>query len=148
MGVIEFRNMTLADIEAVKQIDQRSFPVPWPEHVYYEELNNNQYAQYFVVTANQKVIGFCGTWMVLDEAQITNIAIDPDYRNHGYGQALFQYVITEAVARGIERLSLEVRVSNLKAQRIYKKFGLQPGGIRKNYYSDNQEDALVLWVNL
>ncbi|MGP4042605.1 ribosomal protein S18-alanine N-acetyltransferase [Gracilibacillus sp. D59] len=148
MAKVQFRKMDVSDIEAVKEIDKRSFPIPWPDDIYEEELTKNQYAQYFVATLNEKVVGFCGSWMVLDEAQITNIAIDPDYRGKGYGQGLFQYVINNAVARGIHHLSLEVRVSNITAQKMYKKFGLKPGGIRKNYYSDNQEDALVLWVKL
>lgn len=148
MVKIQFRKMKASDIDAVKEIDKRSFPIPWPKDIYEEELTKNQYAQYFVATLDEKIIGFCGSWMVIDEAQITNIAIDPDYRGKGYGQGLFQYVINYAVAHGIRHLSLEVRVSNLTAQRMYKKFGMQPGGIRKNYYSDNQEDALVLWVNL
>ncbi|SFM14548.1 ribosomal-protein-alanine N-acetyltransferase [Gracilibacillus orientalis] len=148
MAKVQFRIMTETDIEAVKEIDKRSFPIPWPDDIYKEELTKNQYAQYFVATLNDKVVGFCGSWMVLDEAQITNIAIDPDYRGQGYGQGLFQYLINYAVAHGIRHLSLEVRVSNITAQQMYKKFGMKLGGIRKNYYSDNQEDALVLWVNL
>ncbi|MFD2655867.1 ribosomal protein S18-alanine N-acetyltransferase [Gracilibacillus thailandensis] len=148
MARVQFRKMEESDIEEVKEIDKRSFSIPWPDDIYEEELKKNHYAQYFVATLNKKVIGFCGSWMVLDEAQITNIAIDPDHRGKGYGQGLFQYVINYAVARGIRHLSLEVRVSNQTAQRMYKKFGMKPGGIRKNYYSDNQEDALVLWVNL
>ena len=71
MAVIEFRQMTPADIEPVKQIDQRSFSVPWPDHIYQEELSSNQYARYYVVTKGQTVIGFCGTWMVIDEEGFT-----------------------------------------------------------------------------
>ncbi|MDX8047577.1 ribosomal protein S18-alanine N-acetyltransferase [Gracilibacillus sp. S3-1-1] len=148
MANIAFRKMELSDIDFVQTIEERSFPTPWPRYIYEEELTNNKHAQYFVATVNEQVVGFCGSWMVLDEAQITNIAIDPDYRGKGYGQGLFQYVINYAVAHEIHHLSLEVRVSNLTAQRMYKKFGMEPGGIRKNYYSDNQEDALVLWVKL
>ncbi|WP_163538259.1 ribosomal protein S18-alanine N-acetyltransferase [Gracilibacillus sp. YIM 98692] len=148
MDKIVFRKMTENDIEAVSQIDEKSFPKPWPKQIYYEEMNLNQYAKYFVTTVNEEVVGFCGTWMVLDEAQVTNIAIHPAYRGRGLGEGLFQYVINYAVAHDVKHLSLEVRMSNLVAQRMYKKFGLQPGGVRKNYYTDNQEDALVLWVNL
>ncbi|WP_058306285.1 ribosomal protein S18-alanine N-acetyltransferase [Gracilibacillus massiliensis] len=148
MAKVQFRKMKESDIEAVMNIDKRSFPKPWPEDIYYEELNNNNYAVYFVALVDNKIVGFCGCWMILDEAQITNIAVDPSYRGKGYGQGLFQYVINYGIAHGIRLLSLEVRVSNVAAQRMYKNFGLQPGGIRKNYYTDNQEDAIVLWVNL
>ncbi|MFC4389344.1 ribosomal protein S18-alanine N-acetyltransferase [Gracilibacillus marinus] len=145
---IEIREMTEADIESVLEIDQLSFANPWPINIYYDELNKNSYAHYFVVTVDQKVVGFCGTWIVIDEAQITNIAIHPAYRGKRYGDGLFQHVINFAIANNVSRLSLEVRVSNIPAQQLYKKYGLVPGGIRKNYYTDNQEDALVLWVNL
>lgn len=148
MARVEFRRMKESDIEAVMYIDMLSFPKPWPENIYYEELRNNKYATYFVAVVDNEIVGFCGAWMVFDEAQITNIAIDPSHRGMGYGQGLFQYVINYGIAHGIKHLSLEVRVSNVAAQRMYKKFRLQPGGIRKNYYTDNQEDALVLWVNL
>ncbi|ENH96412.1 ribosomal-protein-alanine N-acetyltransferase [Gracilibacillus halophilus YIM-C55.5] len=140
--------MTKEDIDYVYDVDKRSFVTPWPKDIYYEEMTRNQYARYFVATVDQQVVGFCGTWMVIDEAQITNIAIDPAYRGRQLGTGLFQYVMNEAIANGVKRLSLEVRVSNVVAQRMYKKFGLVPGGIRKNYYVDNHEDALVLWVNL
>ncbi|SHN35197.1 ribosomal protein S18-alanine N-acetyltransferase [Gracilibacillus kekensis] len=148
MAKVQFRKMKESDIEAVRNIDKQSFPKPWPEDIYYEELKNNNYAVYFVAIVDDNIVGFCGCWMILDEAQITNIAVDPSYRGKGYGQGLFQYVINYGIAHGIRLLSLEVRVSNIVAQRMYKNFGLQPGGIRKNYYTDNQEDAIVLWVNL
>ncbi|SES24129.1 ribosomal-protein-alanine N-acetyltransferase [Gracilibacillus ureilyticus] len=148
MNKVEFRQMTEADIDRVYEIDLLSFPKPWPKDIYYEEMQTNNFARYFVAVVGDEIVGFCGSWMILDEAQITNIAIDPAYRGNHYGEGLFQYVLNYAVANGVKRLSLEVRVSNLVAQRMYKKFGLLPGGIRKNYYTDNQEDALVLWVNL
>ncbi|MFC4401787.1 ribosomal protein S18-alanine N-acetyltransferase [Gracilibacillus xinjiangensis] len=148
MSSLDFRQMTEADIDRVYEIDCLSFPKPWPKDIYYEEMRTNNFARYFVATLDDEVIGFCGSWIVLDEAQITNIAIEPAHRGNRYGEGLFQYVMNYAVANGVKHLSLEVRVSNLVAQKMYKKFGLIPGGIRKNYYTDNQEDALVLWVNL
>ncbi|KAB8125694.1 ribosomal-protein-alanine N-acetyltransferase [Gracilibacillus oryzae] len=148
MSNLAFRQMTEADIDRVYEIDSLSFPKPWPKDIYQEELKTNNFARYFVATLDEEIIGYCGSWMILDEAQITNIAIAPSYRGNHYGEGLFQYVLNYAIANGIKHLSLEVRVSNLTAQKMYKKFGLVPGGIRKNYYTDNQEDALVLWVNL
>ena len=148
MSKYRIRKMEIADIESVMLVDERSFPKPWTKEIYTQEVTNNSYAYYFVMEVDDKIVGFCGLWLVMDEAQITNIAIDPDYRGNKYGEALFQYVMNFAIANHARILSLEVRVSNLTAQSLYKKFGLQPGGIRKNYYTDNHEDALVLWVNL
>ncbi|RCW62198.1 ribosomal protein S18-alanine N-acetyltransferase [Saliterribacillus persicus] len=142
------RKMSVDDIEEVSAIENESFTVPWSKKTYQDELTLNQYANYFVILSNDVIVGFCGMWLVIDEAQITNIAIRKAYRGKRFGEALFQYVLNYAIAHHASRLSLEVRVSNLVAQRLYKKFGLVPGGIRRNYYTDNQEDALVLWVNL
>lgn len=148
MSKLRVREMREEDIDTVHLIDQQSFTDPWSKDIYYEEITKNKYAEYFVILYQEEIVGFCGSWMVLDEAQITNIAIAPTHKGKGYGTYLFQYVINFAVLHGIKKLSLEVRVSNITAQKMYKKFGMKPGGIRKNYYPDNQEDALVLWVNL
>lgn len=142
------RQMTVEDIDQVKKIEAESFTLPWTEDIYQKELTENNYAYYYVIAINQQIIGFCGVWIVVDEAQITNIAISSRYRGHGYGASLFQYVINQAILAGSVRLSLEVRISNIIAQKLYRKFGLKPAGIRKNYYTDNNEDAIVMWVNL
>ncbi|MDC3418595.1 ribosomal protein S18-alanine N-acetyltransferase [Aquibacillus salsiterrae] len=148
MGKIIIRQMQLSDINQVLEIEQSSFGLPWTEEVFQRELTENPYALYFVIENNERIFGYCGMWLVIDEAQITNIALLPAYRGRKYGVALFQYVINQAIALGASKLSLEVRVSNMVAQKLYRRFGLQPGGIRKNYYTDNNEDALVMWVNL
>ncbi|UFT99836.1 ribosomal protein S18-alanine N-acetyltransferase [Radiobacillus kanasensis] len=142
------RKMVLEDIDQVVDIEQQSFATPWPRDIFFNELTNNQYANYFVVEVDGLVVGYCGLWVVIDDAQITNIAILPSHRGQSYGKALFQHVMHKATALGALRLSLEVRLSNTVAQRMYRSFGLVPGGIRKSYYTDNNEDALVMWVNL
>ena len=96
----------------------------------------------------EKIIGYVGMWIVIDDAQITTIAISPEYRRKKLGEKLFGFSLQTALAMGAKVLSLEVRVSNIPAQKLYRKFGLMPGGIRKNYYTDNDEDAIVMWVNL
>ena len=125
-----------------------SFTVPWTIDIYEKELTENPYAHYYVVEKDGIIIGFCGLWVVIDEGQITNIALLPSFRGNGYGSGLFQYIINQAIINGAKRLSLEVRVSNIVAQKLYQKFGFMPAGIRKNYYTDNNEDAMVMWVNL
>lgn len=148
MDDILFREMTYNDIEEVSVIEKKSFTLPWTIDIYQKELTENSYAHYYVVEKSGKIIGFCGVWIVIDEAQITNIAILPDYRGQNYGVGLFQYIINQVIRNGVKRLSLEVRVSNIIAQKLYRKFGLKPAGIRKNYYTDNNEDAIVMWVEL
>ncbi|MBU5595349.1 ribosomal protein S18-alanine N-acetyltransferase [Amphibacillus sp. MSJ-3] len=148
MDDVMIRPMELRDLDQVEEIEKKSFTTTWSKNLYKRELIENDFAHYFVIEKQNKMIGFCGIWLVLDEAQVTNIAIDPNYRDKGYGTLLFQYMLKRAMIKGAANLSLEVRKSNTQAQGLYKKFGLQPAGIRKNYYTDNNEDAIVMWVKL
>ncbi len=140
--------MEIADIDQVAVVEEASFTSPWPPEIFYQEIVKNDHAHYFVAIIDDVIIGYAGLWSVFEDAQITNIAISPAYRGNKYGEKLFQFTVQQAMQLGATRLSLEVRLSNIVAQRMYQKFGLVPGGIRKNYYSDNQEDAVVMWVNL
>jgi len=142
------RKMRKEDIDEVYQIECLSFSAPWTKESLYYELEQNLFAKYVVVELEEQVIGYCGLWVIMDDAQITNIAVHPDYRGRKIGEALLRFAIQLSREMKAKRLSLEVRVSNHIAQSLYKKAGFEPGGIRKNYYTDNQEDALVMWVNL
>lgn len=148
MAELVIRKMELADVEQVTEVEQATFSSPWPADVFQQEVVDNQHAYYFVLELEKKIIGYAGTWIVVDDAQITNIAVDPIYRGNKFGEKLFRFTLQQVMMHGAVRLSLEVRVSNVPAQKLYRKFGLVPGGVRKNYYTDNQEDALVMWVNL
>ena len=148
MAKIVIRKMEIKDVPEVLKVEKSSFPVPWTSDIFYHELTDNMHALYFVVDYDGEIIGYAGMWIVIDEAQITNIAILPEYRGKKIGEQLFHHLMMAAIRIGAVQLSLEVRVSNIVAQRMYRKFGLLPGGIRKNYYTDDQEDALVMWVNL
>jgi len=148
MAKLIIRKMSFIDIDDVSEVDQASFTIPWPKETFLQEITKNDYAHYFVAELDHKVIGYIGMWIVIDDAQITNVAVLPKFRGYKIGEKLFQYACEQAIRMGSERLSLEVRASNLIAQRMYQKFGLVQGGIRKKYYTDNQEDAIVMWVNL
>lgn len=142
------RNMRLDDIDHVYEIETSSFTSPWTKDSFYHELLENPYAHYLVIEKDGHVAGYCGIWIVMDDAQITNIAIKPEYRGQSLGEALFRSAVELCKEKDARRLSLEVRVSNHPAQGLYKRFGMQPGGIRKNYYTDNGEDALIMWVTI
>ncbi|KKI91354.1 alanine acetyltransferase [Bacillus sp. SA1-12] len=142
------RKMQVEDIEQVYQIELNSFSAPWSKESLYYELEQNLFAKYLVVEYEDQVVGYCGLWVIMDDAQITNIAVHPDYRGKKIGEALIRFAIQLSKEMNAKRLSLEVRVSNHIAQALYKKVGFVSGGIRKRYYTDNQEDALVMWVNL
>lgn len=136
------------DIDQVLEIEHRSFTTPWSREAFYNELNMNKFAVYIVLEVDKKVVGYCGVWVVIDEAHITNIAILPEYRGRKFGEALMQNLFDVAKTMGAKSMTLEVRVTNYVAQGLYRKFGFQKGGLRKNYYTDNQEDALVMWVRI
>lgn len=148
MAELTIRKMELVDIDQVMLVELASFSSPWNEQIFKQELTQNQHAYYYIIEIDQKIIGYVGMWVVFDDAQITNIAILPGFRGQNLGEKLFRFALQQAIGLGATRLSLEVRVTNIVAQKLYRKFGLVPGGIRKNYYTDNQEDAIVMWVNL
>lgn len=145
---ISFKRATELDIDQLVAIEQQSFAVPWPKDAFYNDIVHNRFAAYIMIECNAQVAGYCGVWLVMDEAHITNIALLPQYRGRKLGETLLRKVMELAKEAGAQTMSLEVRVSNLPARRLYKKLGFQEGGIRKNYYTDNYEDALVMWVNL
>ncbi|GAE37268.1 ribosomal protein S18-alanine N-acetyltransferase [Halalkalibacter akibai] len=142
------RFMTLEDLDAVVEVERNSFSTPWDPGIFRNEITSNQFAHYLVYELNDEIIGYCGLWIVMDEAQITNIAIHSKHRGYKHGERLLSYVIAFVKQMGVLKLSLEVRVSNNVAQSLYRKMGFQEGGVRKNYYADNGEDALVMWVNV
>lgn len=148
MAEFSIREMVYHDIDAVLKVDEASFPTPWSREIYQREMRENKFAHYFVIEESRQIIGYVGLWIVEDDAQITNIALLPMYRGYKIGEKLFGFAVQFAMQQGATRLSLEVRESNFVAQHLYRKFGLVPGGIRKGYYPDNNEDALVMWVNL
>jgi ribosomal-protein-alanine N-acetyltransferase len=96
-------------------------------------------------SGHRRLVGFAGMWLAFDEAHVTTIGVDPAYRGQGFGELLFLCMVDEAIARGANWLTLEVRVTNEAAQSLYRKYGFTVHGARKRYYSDNNEDALIMW---
>ena len=142
------RKMTNEDVPAVHAIEVAVFPTPWTLDSFYYEMNENQFAHYLVAEDNGEIVGFCGLWLVIDAAQITNVAVVEKMRGRKLGEALMQEAIRISKEAEMEIMTLEVRVSNEVAQNLYRKLGFQDGAIRKGYYTDNGEDALLMWVNL
>lgn len=145
---ITFRSMKEEDIPQIVVIEESSFATPWTAEAFERELNMNEYAHYVVMETEEGILGYCGLWIILDESHITNIAILPQYRGKRLGEALLQEVVNKARDLGAKTMTLEVRVSNEVAKKLYRRHGFQNGGIRKRYYTDNYEDGLVMWVNL
>lgn len=143
-----FRSMTLADVPDIVAIEHEAFSCPWTEEAFINELTNNHFARYMVLEYDGSVIGYGGMWTIMDEAHVTNIAIRSGFRGQGLGKRLLIELQKLAIYCGSTRMTLEVRVSNEIAQGLYRKLGFEPSGIRPAYYSDNLEDALIMWAEL
>ncbi|NLW91223.1 MAG: ribosomal protein S18-alanine N-acetyltransferase [Syntrophomonadaceae bacterium] len=135
--------MTLMDIDAIIRIENESFTLPWSRESYIGELNNH-FANYLVVDYEGDVIAYGGIWVVFEEGHITNVAVDPEYRNAGVGHALMEELERVARQKKATRILLEVRPSNMSALALYRGMGYLDSGLRKGYYSDNNEDAIVM----
>ena len=136
--------MTIADLPMVHAIERASFSVPWPDDAYRNELLTNRLATYVVARADEEIVGFGGLWVMVDEAHITTFAVDPRWRRRGVGESMLLALLDRAVDRQAREATLEVRLSNMPARRLYEKYGFRPVGIRPRYYSDNGEDALIM----
>ncbi|HVR88074.1 MAG TPA: ribosomal protein S18-alanine N-acetyltransferase [Candidatus Limnocylindria bacterium] len=139
-------DMTLDDIDPVQEVERSSFPVPWPANAFRHELTQNRNARYVVARMGDRVAGYAGLWLMVDEAHITTFAVHPDFRRLRIGERLLQRLFEVAAVMNAEWLTLEVRASNLPAQKLYEKYGFRRAGVRRRYYSDNNEDALIMWT--
>ena len=136
--------MRMADVAAVLEIERRSFSSPWPAFAFEQELTANRLAHYRVARLAGRVVAFGGIWLMVDEAHITTFGVHPDHRRRGIGRRLLLELAEVALELGSARMTLEVRVSNEPAQRLYRSFGFNVTGRRVAYYSDDGEDALVM----
>lgn len=148
MGTLEVRKMLIKDIPSVVEIEKRCFSVPWTKGAFETEIKKNKLALYLVAFMEDQVVGYGGMWMIIDEGHITNIAVHPDFQGKKVGEGITRALLEEAAARKLYRVTLEVRKSNIIAQNLYKKLGFVACGIRPGYYSDNGEDALIMWKDI
>lgn len=138
--------MTSADIAAVTRIERASFTTVWPSDAFHNELSTNKLAHYFVGRYDDQVVAYGGIWVILEDSHITTLAVDPEYRGRRFGEVLLLRLIDEAVERGAAWITLEVRESNVVAQRLYRKYGFTTVTMRSGYYSDDNESALIMWA--
>lgn len=140
-----FRLMTEEDIDDVLEISSLSFSHSWSRDSYLKELNN-KLATYIVAEVDNKVVGFIGTWIIVDESNITNVAVHPDFRKMKIASKLIESLISFCKDQNCTAHTLEVRASNIPAINLYKKFNFVESGVRRGYYSDNNEDAILMWL--
>ena len=145
MGVTTtaIRPMTLGDLAEVVTMETSHQPRPWSEQVFRDELAAEN--RVYLVAEDGGVVGFGGVLVIVDEAHVTNLLVDRDYRNRGIGQKLMVALISEALRRGARHLTLEVRKGNAAARKLYSRLGMAPVGVRPGYYGD--DDAIILWAH-
>jgi ribosomal-protein-alanine N-acetyltransferase len=134
-------------LRGVMAIERQVYPRPWSPNLFISEMSELSNRAYLVARADREVVGYGGLICYGDEAHITTIAVDPEHHRGGIGTRLMHELISAAIEMGAGAVSLEVRVSNWGAQRLYGRYGFRPVGIRKNYYQEIGEDALIMWVD-
>jgi len=134
------------DLDAVLAIETASFTSPWTREMYLAELQNVGVSFCYLARDDaRRVLGFCSFWRILDELHVNNLAVDPVWRRRGIASALLTFVLNEGARLGARRATLEVRRSNDIARHLYERLGFSTAGVRRAYYSNPVEDALVLW---
>jgi ribosomal-protein-alanine N-acetyltransferase len=133
-------------LRAVLRIEAQVYPRPWSLPLFMSELNLRSSRHYVAARINGMVVGYGGLMVSADEAHVTTIAVDPAWHRHQVGTRLLLNLSRASVIHGARHLTLEVRVSNAAAQSMYRRFGFETAGVRKNYYAETNEDALVMWA--
>lgn len=141
------RKMAMDDLEQVIAIDQVSFSLPWPSRTFQYELTDNPASRCWVAELDGRVAAMLVGWLIVDELHIATIATHPDLRGQGIGKAILLHALRSARDEGVLKSFLEVRASNVTAQKMYKSFGYVEDGRRKEYYKDNAEDAILMSLN-
>jgi len=134
-------------LRAVQRIESQVYPRPWSIPLFMSELNLRTTRVYTVARVGGTVVGYCGLMLAGEDAHVTTIAVDPAWHRHKIGSRLMLNLARVARQRGATRLTLEVRMSNTAAQAMFRRFGFEPAGVRKNYYAETREDALIMWTD-
>lgn len=145
MNDLIIRQADKKDIDAIARLEEVCFTVPWSRASIAHELTENPMAFYIIAELNGKAVGYAGVWHILDEAHITNVAVAPEHRGKHIASAIIAVMIEFSTRNGIRRFTLEVRSSNEAAKALYRKFDFKEEGLRKGYYEDNGEDAVIMW---
>jgi ribosomal-protein-alanine N-acetyltransferase len=138
--------MNADDIEQVLEIEELSFSSSWPQNAFANEVRENKLAHYFTGRLDGRVVAYGGIWVILEDSHVTTIAVHPTMRGRKLGEEMLIHLLDAAIANGASWITLEVRESNEVAQKLYRKYGFTIVSTRRGYYSDNNENALVMWA--
>lgn len=134
-------------VRSVLRIEEQVYPRPWTSSLFLSELALRSTRAYFVARVGREIVGYAGVMISFEDSHVTTIAVDPGWQRRGIATRLMVALARESLLRGAQHMTLEVRVSNKGAQDLYRRFGFAPVGVRKNYYPETNEDALVMWVH-
>ena len=144
---IKIEKMTTNDVDEIFKIEEETYgPHHWSKDSFYSEVSNNIARYYVARLETGEIIGYIGSWFIIEEAHITNVSVSPKYRRNSIGEALLYHLLKQCYTEMIKYITLEVRVSNEPAINLYKKYSFSSLGCRKHYYQDNNEDALIMWT--
>ena len=152
MSVIDLSEISIVplkkeDIDAVVEIEAEAYGKHhWAKSSFYDEMSNNLAKYYAAKLPDGTLVGYAGTWHIIDEGHITTIAVKKEYLRNHIADTMMQRIIEDCYKNNIKYLTLEVRISNIPAIKLYEKYGFQSLGTRKEYYQDNNEDALIMWT--
>jgi len=145
--VVHMVAMRRRHLRSVLRIESQVYPRPWSLSLFVSELALRNSRAYWVARVDGVVVGYCGLMVSVDDGHVTTLAVDPAWHRRTIGSRLLLTLAREAIARGATGLTLEVRMGNKGAQELYRRFGFRPAGVRKNYYVETNEDALVMWAD-
>jgi len=144
---LEILRMRRRHLKGVMAIERQVYPRPWSPNLFLSEMTDMRNRAYLVAKLDKEVVAYGGIMNYGEEADITTIAVDPDHHRRKIGTRILYELVSEGIRMGAQAVSLEVRVSNWGAQRLYNRFGFRPVGIRKGYYQETNEDAIVMWAD-
>jgi ribosomal-protein-alanine N-acetyltransferase len=143
---LEISEMTHGDISSVLEIEELSFTSSWPQNAFANEVRENKLAHYFTGRFDGRIVAYGGIWVILEDSHVTTIAVHPSMRGRKLGEEMLIHLLDAAISNGASWITLEVRESNEVAQKLYRKYGFTVVSTRRGYYSDNNENALVMWA--
>jgi [ribosomal protein S18]-alanine N-acetyltransferase len=147
LGAVRIVRLRRRHLRSVVRIEEECYPRPWSATLFLSELAQRATRRYTVATIGPMVVGYAGLMLVGEEGHVTTLTVDPPWHRHGIGAALLLDLARAAPGLGVRHLTLEVRTGNTGAQALYNKFGFAPVGVRRNYYAETGEDAIVMWAN-
>ncbi len=144
--MVRVRPAKISDVDAIYNIEIQTFSDAWTRESFVTEIEDNDVARYYVAELDGNVVAYIGYWQILDQAHITNVAVLSDYRGRGIAKKLLEKLFDEAKKENTLSYTLECRVSNTVAISLYESVGFKSWGIRPKYYLDNNEDAVIMWL--